>query len=100
VDTEITLTAAVQDQETPIEQLKFEWKADAGTFSGDGAVVKWRAPKDIKTPADYEIKLTVTETSGHQTLRECVPRTYQQDRFQECVCTTRAKSSRIFRSSS
>ena len=64
VDTEITLTAAVQDQETPIEQLKFEWKADAGTFSGDGAVVKWRAPKDIKTPADYEIKLTVTETYG------------------------------------
>lgn len=64
VDSEITLTAAVQDQETPIEQLKFEWKADAGTFSGDGAVVKWRAPKDIKTPADYEIRLTVTESYG------------------------------------
>ena len=64
IDAEITLTAVVKDQETPIEQLKFEWKADAGTFSGDGAVVKWRAPKDIKTPADFEIRLTVTETYG------------------------------------
>lgn len=64
LDDEVTLTAVVTDQETPIEQLTFEWKADGGTFSGEGAVVKWRAPKDIKTPADYEIKLTVTETYG------------------------------------
>ena len=64
VDDEITVTAVVQDQDTPIEQLKFDWKADAGTFSGDGAVVKWRAPKDVKTPADYEISLSVTETYG------------------------------------
>lgn len=64
VDSEITLTASVKDQETPIEQLTFQWKASAGTFSGDGASVKWRAPKDIKTPADYEISLTVTETYG------------------------------------
>jgi len=67
VDSEITLTAVVQDQETPIEQLNFEWKADAGTFSGDGAVVKWRAPKDIKTPAEFEMRLTVTETYGSPT---------------------------------
>jgi hypothetical protein len=64
LDNEITLTATVTDQETPIEQLKFEWKAPAGTFTGDGATVKWRAPKDIKTPADYQINLTVTETYG------------------------------------
>lgn len=64
VDSEITITAVVQDQETPIDQLNFEWSAGAGTFSGDGAVVKWRAPKDIKTPADYEIRLKVTETYG------------------------------------
>ena len=64
VDTDVTLTAAVRDDETPIDQLTFEWKAAAGTFSGDGASVKWRAPKDIKTPADYEIVLTVTETYG------------------------------------
>ena len=64
VDAEITLTASVKDQETPVEQLAFAWKASAGTFSGEGPTVKWRAPKDIKTPADYEISLTVTETYG------------------------------------
>jgi hypothetical protein len=64
VDNEITLTAVVTDHETPVEQLKFEWKADAGTFNGSGPSVTWRAPKDVKTPVDYEIKLTVTETYG------------------------------------
>jgi hypothetical protein len=64
VDNEITLTAVVTDQETPIDQLKFVWTADSGTFSGDGAIVQWRAPKGIKTPADVNIKLTVIETYG------------------------------------
>jgi hypothetical protein len=64
VDSDITLTANVKDQETPIDQLTFQWKASAGTFSGEGASVKWRAPKDIKTPADFEISLTVTEAYG------------------------------------
>ena len=62
VDTDVTLTATVRDAETPIGQLKFEWKADAGTFSGEGASVSWRAPKGTTTPADYTIRLTVTET--------------------------------------
>ena len=64
VDDEITLTAVVKDEETPLDQLVFQWKADAGTFSGEGASVKWRAPKDAQAPADYEIALTVTETYG------------------------------------
>jgi len=64
VDTEITLTASVKDEETPVDQLKFEWKAEGGTFSGEGASVKWRAPRDITTPADYSVVLTVTETYG------------------------------------
>ncbi|HTD86888.1 MAG TPA: hypothetical protein VK850_09960, partial [Candidatus Binatia bacterium] len=64
MDNEITLTAVVSDQETPIDQLKFVWTANAGTFTGDGAIVQWRAPKGIKTPADVDIKLTVTETYG------------------------------------
>jgi hypothetical protein len=68
-DAEIAVTATVRDAETPIEQLKFEWKADAGTFSGEGPAVKWRAPKDAPTPADYTLQLIVTETyaSGTQT---------------------------------
>jgi hypothetical protein len=64
VDTEIALTAVVRDDETAIDQLKFEWKAEAGTFAGEGPSVKWRAPTGIKTPADYTIALTVTETYG------------------------------------
>ena len=64
MDNEITLTAVVSDQETPIDQLKFVLTANAGTFTGDGAVVQWRAPKGIKTPAHVDIKLTVTETYG------------------------------------
>lgn len=64
IDNDITITAVVTDHETPIEQLKFEWKADAGTFTGSGPSVQWRAPKDVKTPIDYEIRLTVTETYG------------------------------------
>jgi hypothetical protein len=64
VDTDVTLTATVRDAETPVSQLKFEWKAEAGTFSGEGATVKWHAPKDVKTPINYTIQLTVTETYG------------------------------------
>ena len=64
VDTDVTLTAAVKDDETPVDQMTFEWEADAGTFSGEGASVKWRAPKDIRTPADFTITLRVTEAYG------------------------------------
>jgi hypothetical protein len=64
VNTDVSLTAIVKDQETSLDQLKFEWKADAGTFSGEGPSVKWRAPADITTPVDYTIALTVTETYG------------------------------------
>ena len=46
----MTLTATVRDAETPVAQLKYEWKADAGTFTGEGASVKWRAPKGATTP--------------------------------------------------
>jgi hypothetical protein len=64
VETDVTLTATVRDAETPVAQLRYEWKADAGTFTGEGASVKWRAPKGTTTPADYSIRLTVTETYG------------------------------------
>lgn len=64
VNTDVSLTAVVKDQETSLDQLTFEWKADAGTFSGEGASVKWHVPTDITTPADYTISLTVTENYG------------------------------------
>jgi hypothetical protein len=64
VEEEITLTAAVRDAETPVAQLRFEWKAEAGTFTGEGASVTWRVPKGSATPKDYTVSLTVTETYG------------------------------------
>lgn len=63
-DTDVTVTAAVRDTETPIDQLAFSWAADAGTFTGTGATVRWRVPKGTATPADLVLRLTVTETYG------------------------------------
>lgn len=64
VNTDVSVTAVVKDEDTSIDQLKFEWKVDAGTVSGEGPSVKWRAPVDITTPGDYTVTLTVTETYG------------------------------------
>ena len=63
-DTELTATATVRDAETPVEQLTYTWSADAGTFTGTGASVRWRAPRGGATPSEYAIRLTVTETYG------------------------------------
>ena len=65
VDTEIAVTAVVRDAETAVEQLRFEWRADTGTFSGEGAAVRWRPAKgSVATPADVTVRLTITEVYG------------------------------------
>jgi hypothetical protein len=58
---EIVVTATVQDAETPVSRLVFEWSADGGTFTGAGAVVRWRAPTGITTPAQSRLTVKVTE---------------------------------------
>ena len=63
VDTDVTLTASVRDAETPVSQLRYEWRADVGTFTGDGGTVTWRAPREIAAPTDVTVRLTVTETT-------------------------------------
>jgi hypothetical protein len=70
VGTPITLTAAVEDQDTPVANLTYAWTAATGTFTGTGAVVTWVAGQDAKTPADVILTLTVTEryTSGSITV--------------------------------
>lgn len=55
----ITVTADVQDAETPLDQLTYEWRATGGTVTGGGPVVQWRAP-DSGT-REYDIELTVSE---------------------------------------
>jgi hypothetical protein len=64
VGDDVTVTATVHDPETAITDLQFAWSADAGTFSGEGATVKWRPPSEGATPADFTMRLTVTETYG------------------------------------
>src|SRR6187401_2866453 len=62
VDTDVDVSAAVQDAETAIANLTFNWTANAGTFSGTGAAVKWRLPAgSTTTPVDVVIRLEVVE---------------------------------------
>lgn len=63
-DTDVTVTATVRDAETPVDQLRFAWAADVGTFSGPGASVQWRVPRGVATPAEHAVRLTVTEVYG------------------------------------
>jgi hypothetical protein len=61
VGEEVVATATVQDAETPISKLLFEWSAEGGTFTGTGASVRWRAPTGITTPAQLKVTVKVTE---------------------------------------
>ncbi len=61
LDEEIAITATVEDAETPISQLTFEWTAPTGTLTGQGASVTWKAPAQFTTPAAVTISLVVTE---------------------------------------
>jgi hypothetical protein len=61
LDDEIAVTASVEDAETPISQLTFEWTAPTGAFTGEGASVTWKAPAQFTTPAPVTISLVVTE---------------------------------------
>ena len=60
----VPVSATVRDQETPVADLQYAWSADAGTFEGQGASVVWLPPADRATPAEYTMRLTVTETYG------------------------------------
>lgn len=60
----VTVSAKVHDDETPVDQLQFEWTASAGTFSGTGANVTWQAPASAATPIDVTITLKLTEKYG------------------------------------
>jgi hypothetical protein len=70
VGTPVTVTATVEDAETPVSALTFAWTADNGTFTGTGPSVTWQPSADAVTPADYTLTLVVTEhfTSGSQSL--------------------------------
>lgn len=58
---DVVVTATIVDNETPINRLLIEWTADAGTFSGSGPSVRWRAPTGIVAPAQMRLTVRVTE---------------------------------------
>ncbi len=60
---EVEVTAVAEDVQTPADQLLYEWVADpvGGTFTGQGRIVRWRAPTDGPVPSDYTIRVTVRD---------------------------------------
>jgi hypothetical protein len=62
---EVEVTAVAEDAQTPADQLQFVWNAEptGGTFSGQGRVVRWRAPTDGPVPTDHAIRVTVRDAA-------------------------------------
>ena len=71
----IDLAAKVHDDETPVEELEFQWSAPAGIFVGSGPTVTWRAPDAAATPMPIAVTLKVIEKYGYPG----GPKIYQQD---------------------
>ncbi len=62
VDGAVEVTATVEDLETAADKLTFVWSATAGSFSGQGAKVTWKASADLATPVDLALTVTVRES--------------------------------------
>jgi hypothetical protein len=59
---EITVTATVQDSDTPAANLTFGWgSAGGGTITGNGSSIRWRAPQSFTTPGTITISLSVSD---------------------------------------
>lgn len=59
---DITITATVQDAETPLTQLAYQWTASAGTITGSGTTATWTMPAGIKAGVNVTITLTIVDT--------------------------------------
>lgn len=62
VGQDIAITATVEDAETPLTQLTYQWAASAGTITGSGTTATWTMPAGIKAGVDVVITLTVIDT--------------------------------------
>jgi hypothetical protein len=67
---ELEVTAVADDAQTTAEQLQYEWTAEpaGGTFTGQGRIVRWRAPTDGPVPSDYVIRVTVRDVTLSATM--------------------------------
>ena len=57
---EIELTAVVADGEARPSDIRYEWSATAGAFTGKGATVRWHAPA-VAVPPFHQLRLDVIE---------------------------------------
>src|SRR5690606_13464089 len=59
----LTLTASINDAETPLSGLTIQWTAtpEVGTFSDSGASVQWTAPAQAEEPQTVTLRVTVVE---------------------------------------
>jgi hypothetical protein len=57
----ITVTAVVEDAQTPIAQLNYQWVACGGTFSGTGTQVQWTAPIVVGPSSTCTVELVVSD---------------------------------------
>ncbi len=60
VNDQVTVTATVEDDDVPVDQLQYAWSATAGPVTGSGATVTWQAPPS-GAPVDCTLTLTVTK---------------------------------------
>lgn len=59
---DVAITAVVEDAETPLTQLAYQWTTSAGTITGNGTSATWRMPSGLTSGVDVLIKLTVVDT--------------------------------------
>lgn len=79
VETEqnFTITAVVEDKETPLNDLSYVWTANAGTITGTGPIVTWRHPAGLKAGVDVVITLTVIDKHNEVENNVIVEREYR-----------------------
>ena len=64
VGDQVTIAANVSDDETSTDNLTYQWSAPAGTLTGTGRTITWKAPTGTGAIGLHKVTLTVIETYG------------------------------------
>lgn len=59
VGEKVNVSATVHDDETPVDQLQYQWSAPVGTFDGTGTKVTWTAPAALPGSASSDVTITL-----------------------------------------